>query len=200
VLQVKERDLPPIDDQLAKKAGDFENLDSLRSHLQERLRHEKEQDLGRRQERAMLEQLRDRYPLELPEGVVEEETRDLLREYAANLERQGVDVEKAAIDWDGLAKELRPQGERRVHIRLVLDAVATFQEIEVESAELEKRVALLARVQGKSTPVLRQSLAQGGQLDALRTQMKREKTIARLLGREVRVEEMAVEASESEGE
>ena len=77
-----------------------------------------------RQEQAMLEQLRERHPIELPEGVVEEETRGLLREYAESLARQGVDIEKVQIDWDGLAREVRPQAERRVHVRLLLDAVA----------------------------------------------------------------------------
>ncbi|HVR28650.1 MAG TPA: trigger factor [Thermoanaerobaculia bacterium] len=181
VLGVKERDLPPLDDALAKKVGDFSDLAALRSHVAHRLLHEKERQRRLRQEQAVLEQLRARHPLELPEGVVEEETRGLLQEYAESLGRQGVDIERVSIDWDALAREVRPQAERRVHVRLLLDAVADANEVEVAPQELEERLALLARAQGRTTASVRHALSSGGQLEALRRQMRREKTIESLL-------------------
>jgi trigger factor len=181
VLGIKERDLPPLDDALAKKLGDFADLAELRGQIAHRLQHEKEQQRRLRQEQAVLEQLRTRHPIELPQGVVEEETRGLLQEYAETLARQGVDVEKVSIDWDGLAREVRPQAERRVHARLLLDAVAEANQVEVAPEELEERLSLLARAQKRSTSSVRQALAQNGQLEGLRRQMRREKTIASLL-------------------
>jgi trigger factor len=181
VLGVSERDLPPLDDELAKKIGDFADLSSLRGHLAHRLQHEKEHERRRRQEQAVLEQLRERHPIELPEGVVEEETRGLLQEYAESLARQGLDVQKVTIDWDALAREVRPQAERRVHARLLLDAVAEANGVEVAPEELEERLSHLARVQRRTTTSVRQALAQNGQLETLRRQMRREKTIASLL-------------------
>jgi trigger factor len=181
VLSVKERDLPPLDDALAQKVGQFADLAALRAHVAHRLLHEKEHHRRTRQEQAVLEQLRERHPLELPQGVVEEETRGLLQEYAESLGRQGVDVERVSIDWDALAREVRPQAERRVHSRLLLDAVAEANRIEVAPEELEERLALLARAQGRTTSSVRHALAQGGQLESLRRQMRREKTIGSLL-------------------
>jgi trigger factor len=181
VLSVKERDLPALDDALAQKVGEFADLAALRAHVAHRLLHEKEHHRRNRQEQAVLEQLRERHPLELPQGVVEEETRGLLQEYAESLGRQGIDVERVSIDWDALAREVRPQAERRVHSRLLLDAVAEANQIEVAPEELEERLALLARAQGRSTSSVRHALSQGGQLDALRRQMRREKTIGSLL-------------------
>ena len=157
------------------------DLAGLRADVTHRLEHEKVHQVRARQEQAMLEQLRERHPIELPEGVVEEETRGLLREYAESLARQGVDIEKVQIDWDGLAREVRPQAERRVHVRLVLDAVAEANTIELAPEELEERLALIARGQRRTTSSVRQALAQNGQLEALRRQMRREKTIASLL-------------------
>jgi len=197
-LAVKERDLPPLDDALAAKIGELmrgprrspgapvespeiADLAALRAHVEHRLEHEKEHQRRLRQEQAVLEQLRERHPLELPQGVVEEETRGLLQEYAESLQRQGVDVERVSIDWDALAREVRPQAERRVHVRLLLDAVAEANHVEVAPQELEERLALLARAQGRTTSSVRHALAQGGQLDALRRQMRREKTISTLL-------------------
>jgi trigger factor len=191
VAGVKERDLPPLDDALAKKVGEMmagqrrapwiTDLAGLRADVEHRLEHEKEHDARNKQEQAVLEQLRERHPIELPEGVVEEETRGLLQEYGETLARQGVDVQKVQIDWDSLAREVRPQAERRVHVRLLLDAVAEKGSIEVAPEELEERLALIGRAQNRTTSSVRQALASNGQLETLRRQMRREKTIASLL-------------------
>jgi trigger factor len=191
VAKVSERNLEPLDDALAKRIGELmagregtpwiTDLAGLRADVTHRLGHEKEHQVRARQEQAMLEQLRQRHPIELPEGVVEEETRGLLREYAESLARQGIDVEKVQIDWDALAHEVRPQAERRVHVRLLLDAVAEANAIEIAPEELEERLAVIARGQRRTTSSVRQALAQNGQLEPLRRQMRREKTIASLL-------------------
>jgi trigger factor len=191
VAGVSERDLPPLDDALAKKIGELmagsggqpwiTDLAGLRADVTHRLEHEKEHAARSRQEQAVLDQLRERHPIELPEGVVEEETRGLLREYAESLQRQGIDVEKVQIDWDALAREVRPQAERRVHVRLLLDAVADRNEIEVAPEQLEERLAMIARAQRRTTSSVRQALAQNGQLETLKRQMRRERTIASLL-------------------
>lgn len=184
VLSVQERDLPPLDDQLAKRLGDFENLEDLQDKVRHQLLHEKKHELRARREQAVLDQLRDRHPLELPEGVVDEEAQDLLRDYAQSLSRQGIDVENTQIDWDGLAKEIRPQAERRVHVRLLLDAVSKKEGIEVEQSEVEERVAMVARAQGKNLAKTRLALSRDGRIEALRSQLLHEKTMLRLLGPE----------------
>jgi trigger factor len=178
---VRERDIQPLDDDLAQKVGDFASLDQLREEVTERLRADKKREIGRRREQALLDQLRDRHPLGLPEGVVEEEVRELLGEYAQGLARQGVDVQKAEIDWQSLGREVRPQAEKRVHVRLLLDAVASRLGIEVESSEVEERIAVLARAQGASTSAVRRTIEQRGHLESLRSQLLHEKTIATLL-------------------
>jgi len=189
VQAVKEKELPPLDDELATKIGDFQSLEALRDHVEERLRVEKIDHLRLAREQAALEQLRERHPLELPRGVVEDETRQLLQEYAENLARQGVDIEKTNIDWEGLAQEVRPQAERRVHVRLLLDAVADSDEIEVEPEEFEARLAEIAKAQGGTTSAVRAALSKGGQLEGLRRQLRRRKTIDRLLAAGTAVED-----------
>ena len=90
----------------------------------------------------MLEQLRERHPIELPEGVVEEETRSLLREYAESLARQGVDVEKVRIDWDALAE----RGQARRPSAACTPGCCSTRwrrrtQIDVAAEELEERLA-----------------------------------------------------------
>jgi FKBP-type peptidyl-prolyl cis-trans isomerase (trigger factor) len=105
-----------------------------------------------------------------------------VQDYAENLARRGVNVEKAPIDWSEVAGEMAPAAEKRVHARLLLDAVADERKIGVTEEEFERTLAMLARTQGVSTPVLRRKLDEDGRLTSLRAQLRREKTIRTLLG------------------
>jgi len=113
---------------------------------------------------------------------VRKEVEGLVQDYAENLARQGVNLERAGIDWDRLAGEMAPLAEKRVHARLLLDAIADEREIAVTEEEFERTLAVLARAQGTSTPVLRRKLDEDGRLATLRSQLRREKTIRTLLG------------------
>jgi trigger factor len=77
-----------------------------------------------------------------------------------------------------------PLAERRVHARLLLDAVAEAESIQVSEEEFERALATIARSQNTSTPALRRALDEDGRLENLRSQLRREKTIRHLLGEE----------------
>jgi FKBP-type peptidyl-prolyl cis-trans isomerase (trigger factor) len=88
-----------------------------------------------------------------------------------------------------------PMAEKRVHARLLLDAVADHRELAVTEEEFERTLAVLARAQGVSTPVLRRKLDEDGRLTSLRSQLRREKTIRHLLGEEPAASGDAAQAS-----
>jgi trigger factor len=200
VLSLQEAKLPPLDDAFAKHLGKFENLVELEKDVARRIEAAKRDDSLRQRETAMLDQLTERHPMPLPEGVVRNETEELLRDYAESLVRRGVDLEKAELDWQKLGEQAKPQAERRVKARLLLDAISVKEEIGVGEEEFEQTLALLARAQGVPTGALRQKLDESGQLAAIRARMRREKTVRRLLGEPERatvsteVEEMAAHA------
>jgi trigger factor len=184
VNEVQERDLPPLDDAFAAKVNpEFQSFDALREAVVGRLRQQKEERRREARHQALLDQLRERYPVDLPQGVVRREVEGMVQDYAENLARRGVNVEKAPIDWSQVAGEMAPTAEKRVHARLLLDAVADERKIGVTEEEFERTLAMLARTQGVSTPVLRRKLDEDGRLTSLRAQLRREKTIRTLLGR-----------------
>jgi trigger factor len=183
VTAVKERELPPADDALAAKVTqDLTTLEALREAIGRQLREQKAAERRERRQRALLDQLRERHPLDLPQGVVRREVSGLVQDYAEGLARRGVDVEHAGVDWNHLAEEFAPLAERRVHARLLLDAVAEAESVAVTEEEFERALAGIARAQNTSTPALRKALDEDGRLAALRLQMRRDKTIRRLLG------------------
>ncbi|MDX1644737.1 MAG: hypothetical protein R3244_10305, partial [Thermoanaerobaculia bacterium] len=142
----------------------------------------KRRDRRRERETAVLDQLRERHHFPLPEGVIEREIEGLLREYAEGLQARGVDVQNADIDWTELGAQVRPQAIKRVEARLILDAIARKRDIAVSSEELEETLANLARREQTSTVALRQAMSESGQLERLRMQLRRQKTLERLLG------------------
>jgi len=183
VDEVKERDLPPLDDAFAAKVNpEFATFEALREAVVVRLRQQKDEKRREARHQALLDQLRDRHPIELPQGVVRREVEGMVQDYAENLSRRGVDIEKAQIDWGRVGEEMAPMAEKRVHARLLLDAVADHRKLAVTEEEFERTLAVLARAQGVSTPVLRRKLDEDGRLTSLRSQLRREKTIRTLLG------------------
>lgn len=182
LLELTEPILPALDDAFAAHLGKFANVAELEADIARRIGNAKRDDAMRQRETAMLDQLTERHPIPLPEGVVHREVDELLRDYAENLARRGVDLEGAGLDWQRLGEQAKPQAERRVKARLLLDAISEQEKIEVGEEEFEQALALLARAQGIPTPALRQRLDEAGQLVGLRAQMRREKTVRRLLG------------------
>jgi len=182
VTEVREQRLPDVDDEFARKLGNFEDLPALKKDVEARLGAAKRIERRRQREQALIDQLRERHPVPLPEGVVEHEREQLMQEFAENLARRGVDPERAQVDWQRLADDLKPQAEKRVHARLLLDAVAQAEDVTVSEEEFERALGSIARLEGRSTSAVRQALDEAGRLGQLRAQLRREKTLDRLLG------------------
>lgn len=181
VDEIREQQLPALDDDLARQLG-AESLEQMHKEVEARLRMAKGDSSRRRRESAVVGQLIERHPMALPEWVVEEEVRGLLYDYAETLARQGVDVEHANLDWEALGRDFKPQAERQVHARLLLDAVAEQEGIKVPESEFESTISLLARSQGKAPLALRRELDEAGKLASLRAQMRRQRVLRVLLG------------------
>ncbi len=182
VESVEERELAPLDDAFAEKYGNFDDLADMRKGVRDNLAKVGREDYERGRRGALIEQLCERHPFELPKRVVLEETQEMLREYGGSLAQQGLDIENAGIDWQKMGEELRPQAEKRVRARLVLDAAAKELELAIEEEELEGALADIARSQGRSSGLLRQELDRSGRLTELKGQLLRDKTIRSLLG------------------
>jgi trigger factor len=178
---VREREPAPLDDDFAKKVGDFADVTALRQAVVDNLARGKRQErFGRRRE-ALLEQLRGRYPLALPQGVVDSEVEGMVREFAHDLAHRGIDPRQAQVDWDKLAGELRGPAERRVHERLLLDAVAEREGVTATAEEAEALIAAIS--QAERAPVERVREALGGP-EGIAARLRRDKAVRHLLGEE----------------
>ncbi len=176
---LKEKKLPAVDDDFARAVSEGDTVETLREKVRTRLRHEKEADRRRRFRRAILDSLLSRRDIPAPEVLVESETTAALRDYARYLASSGVDPEKE--DWAKLAEEARPGAERRVKEYLLLDAIAEREGIEVSETELEAEFKRAAAQRGVEPSVLREQMAKGGGISALRDEMRLSRAVDLLI-------------------
>ncbi len=128
VKEIKQRQLPDIDDELAREAGAGETLAELREKLEQRIRAVAERDRVFEQQKAAIDQLVAASTFEVPEVLVHEEIDRELRNLALSLEQQGIDfdrfVQAGGLDMQKFHDERHEGAEERVKQELVLDAVA----------------------------------------------------------------------------
>ncbi len=179
---VRERELPPVDEDFAKKVGDFDSVDALRTAATATIAQRKAEHQGQERRKALLDELRNRHPLELPRRVVDHQVQEMLHRQMSRLAQQGIDLESAPIDWAGIGENMRPDAEELVHDRLILDAIAKEKDIQVNEEAFERLLGAHAAQQGRSPLALRQELSESGRLPILRGQLRRDQVVRVLLG------------------
>lgn len=189
IEEIRERELPELDDELAKTIGDFEGVDAMTAAVTERIRFGKRDGRRRVRREKLLELLRERHPISLPERLVDQEREQMLHRVLQRMAEEGADVENLDEEyWMKLGKQARPEAEKAVHEQLLLDAVADDKDVRVDERAFEQIIASWAAEKKMSRLALRQELAENGRLSALRAQMRRDRTVARLTGEEAEAE------------
>jgi len=176
VAEIKRRQLPDLDDEFAKDLGDFETLEALRERIRSDL-HEMRENAARSElRRSLLDALIERTPFDVPLGLVE---RQLEQELRAAAERMHGAVPEAALhaQLERWREEWRPAAERRVRERLLLEAVAKEQEIQVSTEEIGTHLQWLAAQEGMDVAQLRQTLGEEGAALLARSQLVPEKAL-----------------------
>ncbi|MGE5277344.1 MAG: trigger factor [Acidobacteriota bacterium] len=179
LVALKEKRLPAVDEEFARSVGEGETVESLRERVRKSLRQEKEAERRRKFRRTILDTLLSRGAIPAPEVLVESETDAALRDYARYLAASGTDPKEA--DWERLRGEARPGAEKRVREYLLLDAIAAREGISVTDTELEAEFKRTAARRGADPAALREQLVQAGGLEALRDEIRLNKTVDLLI-------------------
>ena len=145
VKEIKERELPELNDDFAQEVSDFDTLDELRGSLEERYQKESEEKTKANQQEALLEELVKHVEVDLPETLIEQEVDAMLNQTAMRLSQQGLDVRKLFTQDIIVQLRERSRGEaiERIKRSLGLREVARRESIQLTPAEIEARVAEL---------------------------------------------------------
>jgi trigger factor len=189
VHEIKEPELPALDDELAKRVSRSESLDDLRAELKRRLDDQVKQNARRRVSTELLEKVVAAHDFPLPEVLVERELDALLNE-----SRQY--VAQAGIGWDDyiagsgkseaeLREQFRDEARRRVKTTLLVEAIAKKEGVEATQADIESELDALAAQYGQPREAIAQALSRN--VGALIDGIVRTKTIDRLIEQAKRV-------------
>ncbi len=182
IKSLRRKRLPEVDEAFATSVGITGGVEALRERVRERLRvskAERRRDVWRE---ALVAHLADGHTLDLPEGVVRDDTRKELVEFAQALAQRGIDPEQAEVDWEKLEGEMRGRVEQRLRAEVLLDALAESLGITVSPAEVDHEVEHQARRLDVPFAELRGNLAKGGGLERVGALLRRERAVDQALG------------------
>lgn len=152
VKEIKEKILPELDDDFASDVSDFDTLAEYREDVKKNLEERKEANAKREKVDAVVEAVIADAKMDIPEAMIETTQRQLMNEYAQNMQAQGLSLEQymkyTGLDADTLMEQLRPQAEDRIKGRLVLEAVAKAENITVTEEDYEEEVKSMAEAYG----------------------------------------------------
>ena len=117
------------------------------------------------------------HPVVLPDVLVEHEVRGRLEELVRNLMQQGMDPEKAQLDWKEIRENQEEPARKSVHARLLLDAIAKAESIEANPDEFQQRIERDAASMGQKPEEVLAHLDKGPGRQVIIDQILREKSL-----------------------
>ncbi|MFR9192345.1 MAG: trigger factor [Anaerovoracaceae bacterium] len=148
VHEIKEEQLPELDDEFAKDVSEFDTLGELKNSTRERLEKYAKASEERQMQDAALAKVVEANEVEIPSVMIEDEIDRMIQELDQQLRYQGLSVDQyvefVGKDAKAFRDELRPDAERQVKTRMLLNGIAEAEKIEVSQEELEKELEDMA--------------------------------------------------------
>jgi trigger factor len=199
--ELKERVLPPLDDEFARAASEFDTLDELRSEIESRLREQLEEEIEGAVRAAAVDRLVEASGVEAGGPLVEARARTLLNNLARSLAARGLSLETyvavSGTSAEQLSAQIRGEAAQSVARELVLDAVAEQVGIEVPDGEVEALVREEAEAAGDDPDALIESLKAHGTFEDLREDIRLRAALDRVAAEVKRIPVELAEARDS---
>jgi len=169
---------PEGNDEFARGMG-LATLDELRNAIEKDLFKHKEHESETEKRQELTTRLNEMHEFEVPESMIEEEVTRGLRNYARYLASQGIDPERAPVDWQKARSEYREEAVQRAKRSLILDEIAKKEGLVASNAEVDSEIRRLAGDQEFSE--VKQRLRREGGYDGLRATILQEKAMQLLV-------------------
>jgi trigger factor len=185
VREVKAKELPPVDDELAAEAG-FDTLDELRADIRERLAEVEERRIEAEFRETVLDAAVAAARIEIPDSLVDARSRELWEQMLHSLSHQGISKEVylqiSGRSEEQIVAEGRADAERQLKREAVLAAVVAAESIEPSEEELLEALAEAAPAESKSAKKLLDRMRSGGRVDAFKAELAQRKALELMAG------------------
>lgn len=155
--EVKEEDLPVIDDEFAKSIGKFENVTELKAKITENLKAERETEQKDKRRLAIIEKLLEKTEGEIPEILIESENDKLMYRLEADVTQMGFKFDEylnqVGKTKEDLKKEWRPESEKRAKLAMVIHKLTELENLKPSEEEVNKEVEVLVNMYKDADPI-----------------------------------------------
>lgn len=150
VKEIKEKELPELDDEFASEVSEFETLAEYREDVKKTLAEKKETEARDKKEEAVIEAIIADAKMDIPDPMVETQQRQMVDDFAQRLSMQGLTLEQyyqfTGLTHEKMLEQIKPTALKRIQSRLVLEAVAKAENMTTDDDDYEKEVQRLAEI------------------------------------------------------
>lgn len=145
---IKVKELPAVDDEFAQEVSEFDTLDEYKADIKAKLLKEKEDEAARAKEDAVIGKIIEGAKMEIPDAMVEYQTRQMLDEFAQRIQSQGISLDQyfqfTGLTEEKYMEEMKPRALQNIQSRLVLEAVTQAENLVAEEADIEEEIKKMA--------------------------------------------------------
>ncbi|MGI9048288.1 MAG: trigger factor, partial [Rubrobacteraceae bacterium] len=190
--EIKKRDLPPLDDDFAKEASEFETLDELRAAVREELEQATSQRVEGEFRGRVLDAVAEKAEVEVPEVMVHEKAHEMVESFERSIRSQGIEPEQyyqfAGSSHHEVEVRVRPDAVDTVKKELVLDAVASKEGLAADEETVMHEIGHLAEDSGRKPEEIIKTMRRNGTYVLLEEELARQKALDLLVENAVAVE------------
>ena len=148
VHEIKAKELPELDDEFAAEVSEFDTLDAYKADIKAKIKEQKIADGNRKKEDQAVEKAVANATMEIPEAMIDTQVNQMAQDFAQRIQQQGLSMEQyfqfTGMTAESMMEELRPQAVKRIETRLVLEAIAKAENIEITDERIDEELAKMA--------------------------------------------------------
>jgi len=181
IKQIKEKQLPELDDEFVKEISEFETLEEMKADLKEKMLKNAEEQSKTKLEESLIEKVTEASEVKLPDVLVERQIERMMGDMENYLRQQGLGMDQflelSGKTREELQEENRPEAERRTKANLVLDAIVKKEGISVEDSEVDDKISGIAEEHNDDFERVKGILEKQGRLPAIKEEMRIRKAV-----------------------
>lgn len=159
--EIKKKELPEVDDEFAKDVSEFDTIKELKSSIKEKLEEENKSKAKYETEEEAIKTVCENTEIDIPSGMVETETDNMIRDIEQRLQYQGLNfaqyLQMMGKTEADIRKEMEEQAKTQVKTKLVLEAIVAAEKIEASEDEVKVKLEEMANTYGKDVKELEQN-------------------------------------------
>lgn len=164
IHEIKTKEIPEIDDEFAAEVSEFDTLEEYKADVKAKIKEQKTSEGKRKQEDQAVDKAIENASMEIPEAMITTQMRQMADDFARRIQAQGLTMEQyfqfTGMSQEKMDDELRVQAEKSIKTRLVLEAVAKAENIEISDERFDEEVAKMAENYKMETDKLKELMGE----------------------------------------